>query len=310
VLDQLGRQPLPGLESVEVREATDAELERVHTPAHLTQLRSLEGAHTQLDADTASSPQSWRAARLAAGAAIGAVELVMRGRSRNAFALVRPPGHHAVPDHAMGFCLLNNVALAAEAARHEGAERVLVLDWDVHHGNGTQDHFWARRDVLYQSIHQYPFYPGSGAVEEVGTGEGLGFTVNCPLPGGQGDGDYSAVFQDLLLPVATAFRPQIILVSAGFDAHREDPLGGMRVTERGFAGMCSALVQLADSLCSGRLVLVLEGGYALGGLSRSVHACLEVMAGQRKESLTDGTSSHTTQALAECRKLLSSYWPL
>ena len=163
---------------------------------------------------------------LAAGASVQAVEEVLAGRARNAFALVRPPGHHAEPDRAMGFCLFNNVAIAAEAARRQGAERVLILDWDVHHGNGTQAAFWQRRDVLYMSVHQYPYYPGTGAPLEVGEGPGAGYTVNCGLPGGATDADYGALFQDLFLPVAQAYRPDVVLVSAGFDAHRDDPLGG------------------------------------------------------------------------------------
>jgi acetoin utilization deacetylase AcuC-like enzyme len=183
----------------------------------------------------------------------------------------------------MGFCLFNNVAVAAEAVLAAGAQRVLVLDWDVHHGNGTQHHFFARRDVLFCSTHQFPFYPGTGAPTEVGTGEGAGFTVNVALPGGQGDAEYGAVFHELLLPLAQRYRPELVLVSAGFDPHRADPLGGMDVTERGFAAMCSAARALATEVCGGKLVLLLEGGYDLDGLAQSVHACVEVLAGRRDE---------------------------
>ena len=293
-----------------VREATEAELLRVHTPEHLALLREVEGRTAQLDGDTATSPGSVRASRLAAGATLGAVEAVMRGQARNAFALVRPPGHHAVPDHAMGFCVLNNVAIAAEAALQEGAKRVLVLDWDVHHGNGTQDHFWKRGEVLYQSVHQYPFYPGSGDVEEIGGEAGAGFTVNCPLPPGQTDADYGALFHDVLLPVAEQFCPDLILVSAGFDAHAEDPLGGMRVTERGFAAMTTAVRDLATRVCGGRLVLALEGGYALGGLSRSVHACLEVLSQGRSEAFPSGVGGAVPEVLERCRQALRPRWQL
>jgi acetoin utilization deacetylase AcuC-like enzyme len=308
ILTELERVPLPGRVQSPVREATREELAWVHPPAYLEALAALEGKSAQLDADTPVSPQSWRAARLAAGAAISAVQKVMSGEARNAFALVRPPGHHAVPNHAMGFCLLNNVALAAEAALRAGARRVLVLDWDVHHGNGTQEKFFARQDVLYQSVHQYPFYPGTGRADELGEAQGLGFTVNCGLPGGQGDADYGAVFEDLLLPIGDAYRPDLVLVSAGFDAHAEDPIGGMRVTERGFAAMCTGVRRLAESHCGGRLVLVLEGGYALEALARSVHACLEVLTGVRSDSFPEGTSSHTARALAHSLKTLRSYW--
>jgi acetoin utilization deacetylase AcuC-like enzyme len=308
ILTELERVPLPGRVEAPVREATDEELTWVHPPAHLQALARIEGKTVQLDADTPSSPQSWRAARLAAGAAIGAVQQVMAGEAKNAFAFVRPPGHHAVPARAMGFCLLNNVALAAEAGLRAGARRVLIVDWDVHHGNGTQEHFFGRRDVLYQSVHQFPFYPGTGKSDEIGEAEGLGFTVNCGLPGGQGDADYGTVFQDLLLPIGSAFAPDLVLVSAGFDPHEEDPLGGMHVTERGFAAMCTTVRRLADAHCGGRLVLVLEGGYALGGLARSAHACLEVLTGKRSESFPEGTSQHTARAIARSRESLRTYW--
>ncbi len=229
----------------------------------------------------------------------------MTGRARNAFALVRPPGHHAEPDHAMGFCLLNNAAIAAEAARRAGAARVLIVDWDVHHGNGTQDIFAARDDVLYMSVHQFPFYPGTGAAHEVGAGAGRGATVNCPLPGGQGDADYGAVFHDLFLPAARAFRPELVIVSAGFDAHARDPLADMRVSERGFAAMASLLAQLADETCGGRLALMLEGGYDLAALAASVRATLEVMTG-RREDFPAGPGAATLDAIGEARAALGA----
>jgi acetoin utilization deacetylase AcuC-like enzyme len=207
----------------------------------------------------------------------------MQGRAANAFALVRPPGHHARPAEAMGFCLINNAAVAAEAARRAGAERVMIVDWDVHHGNGTQEIFASRDDILYTSVHQYPFYPGTGAAEEIGVGAGKGATVNCPLPAGQDDADYGAVFHDLFLPVGRAFAPNLIIVSAGFDAHARDPLAEMGVTERGFAAMASSLVELAEGSCGGKLVLLLEGGYDLAALASSVRATLEVLTGRREE---------------------------
>jgi acetoin utilization deacetylase AcuC-like enzyme len=208
----------------------------------------------------------------------------------------------------MGFCLFNNVAIGAEAARRLGAERVLILDWDVHHGNGTQHHFERRRDVLYASSHQYPFYPGTGAPNEIGRSEGEGFTVNVALAGGQDDADYGAVFHDVFLPVAQSFRPDLILVSAGFDAHIRDPIGGMQVTERGFAAMCSAMASLADELCGGKLVLLLEGGYDLAGLAVSVRACLEVMTGRREEFPSG--SHQALRAVAATRAALGHCWPL
>ncbi len=304
----LSRAPVAGLLHEAPRPARPEELLLAHQPLLLERLAALSGQRAQLDPDTWMSSYSWEAAVLAAGAAVGAVEAVLQGRARNAFALVRPPGHHAEPGRAMGFCLLNNVAVAAEAARRAGAERVLVLDWDVHHGNGTQACFWERRDVLYQSLHQFPYYPGTGAAHEVGAGAGQGFSVNCGLPPGCTDADYGAVFHGLLLPTAQAFRPQLVLVSAGFDPHEDDPLGGMVVTERGFAAMCSAARALAEELCEGRLVLLLEGGYSLSGLAHSVHACLEVLTG-RTDTFPTGTSRAAAAALAQSQEALRPYWP-
>lgn len=307
ILDLLGTAPVPGTELRTPRPATEAELATVHTPALRAQLQAMDGQRARVDPDTALSPFSQRAAVLAAGAAVGAVEEVMAGRASNAFALVRPPGHHAEPARAMGFCLYNNAAIAAEAALARGAQRVLVLDWDVHHGNGTQAAFWGRRDVLYMSSHQFPFYPGTGAPTEVGEGEGLGFTVNCALPAGQKDADYGAVFQDLFLPIAREYRPDLVLISAGFDPHERDPLGGMRVTERGFAAMCAATARLAQEVCGGKLVLLLEGGYALDALAQSVRACLSMMTGGQ-DDFPRGTGPGAARALQESRAALKPYW--
>jgi len=308
IREVLENSPLPRVEYRKARDATEAELASVHSEKLLSQLKSLAGKSAQLDPDTAMSPGSYAAAVRAAGSAVAAVEEVMSGKTQTAFGLLRPPGHHAEPSRAMGFCLFNNVAIAAQAALRQGAERVLVLDWDVHHGNGTQACFYGRRDVLYQSVHQYPFYPGTGASEELGTADGEGYTVNCPFPAGQTNADYGAAFHDLFLPVGLAFRPDLILVSAGFDAHRADPIGEMRVTERGFAAMCSAAAQLARETCGGRLALLLEGGYCLEALAQSVHACLEVLGG-RREDFTTGVSPAAAQAIQHSRDALRPYWP-
>jgi len=305
IMAELGRAPLAGVTIETPRAATDAEIEAVHSPGYRARLASLDGQYAELDPDTAVSPGSWEAATLAAGAAVGAALAVMGGKADNAFALVRPPGHHARPDRAMGFCLLNNAAIAAEAARRAGAERVLILDWDVHHGNGTQEIFEARQDVLYMSVHQYPFYPGTGAAAEVGVGAGRGATVNCALPGGQADADYGVVFHDLFLPVGRAFAPDLIIVSAGFDAHARDPLAEMRVTERGFAAMGSALRELAADSCGGKLVLLLEGGYDLGALASSVHASLEALTG-RHEDFPKGAGTAAIDAVLTTRAALRS----
>jgi acetoin utilization deacetylase AcuC-like enzyme len=308
LLDDLAARPVQGTVTRRPRPASDEEILAVHSAGYLAVLRATAGRTVRLDPDTVTSPASFAAAQLAAGAAVGAVEAVWTGQARNAFVWARPPGHHAEQAEAMGFCLLNNVAIAAEAARRLGAERVMILDWDVHHGNGTQHFYQARRDVLFASSHQYPFYPGTGAPDEIGRGEGAGFTVNCALPAGQGDGDYGAVFHDVFLPVGAAFRPDLVIVSAGFDAHTADPLAEMRASERGFAAMCSGVRQLAESCCAGRLVLVLEGGYDLAALAGSVHACLEVMTGARDDFPPGGDRARP--AISATRQALSSHWRL
>ena len=305
VLRDLGRAPIAGVTIEAPRAATDAEIEAVHAPDYRAALAGLAGRRVQLDPDTATSPGSFEAAIRAAGAAVGVVEAVQGGRAANAFALVRPPGHHAEPDRAMGFCLFNNAAIAVEAARRGGAARVLVVDFDVHHGNGTQDVFAARPDVLYLSVHQYPFYPGTGAADEVGVGAGRGATVNCPLPGGQGDADYGVVFHELFLPAARAFAPDFVIVSAGFDAHARDPLAEMRVTERGFAAMVSGLAELAAETCGGKLALLLEGGYDLDALAGSVRASLEVLTG-RRESFPPGAGPDAPRAVAAAKAALGA----
>jgi acetoin utilization deacetylase AcuC-like enzyme len=308
LLAEFARAPVPGVVEQHPRPATRAEMEGVHTPAYVGSLAALSGQSARLDPDTVVSPHSWEAASLAAGAAVQAVEAVWSGKAANAFVWARPPGHHAEQAEAMGFCLINNVAVAAEAGRRLGAERVLILDWDVHHGNGTQHHFESRRDVLFMSSHQYPFYPGTGAPDEVGKGEGRGFTVNCGLPPGQTDADYGAVFEDLFLPIAEAWKPDLVLISAGFDPHEADPLAQMRVTERGFAAMCTGVRELAEAHAKGRLVLLLEGGYDLAALARSARACLEVLTG-RSESFPGGVH-RAGPALAESRIAQASFWPL
>jgi acetoin utilization deacetylase AcuC-like enzyme len=254
--------------------AARAALERVHHPAYLDRLESLREAHHQFDLDTRAAPGSIDAAWLAAGAALQAVEAVVDGSANNAFALVRPPGHHAEPDRAMGFCFINNVAAAAARGLELGCRRVLIVDWDVHHGNGTQRIFEARSDVLAFSVHQWPMYPGTGAARQVGVGAGRGFTVNLPLPAGQRDGDYVRAMQDVLVPIAEAYAPDLVLIAAGFDAHRADPLGGMLLTEAGFASILAIVRGVADRHAGGRLALCLEGGYDLAALAASTCACI------------------------------------
>ncbi len=238
-----------------------------------------------LDPDTKTSPDSYAAACLAVGALVKGVDLVMTGDIDNGFALVRPPGHHAERDQSMGFCLFNNVAVAAHyAIEILGLERVMIVDWDLHHGNGTQNSFYESEKVLYLSTHQYPYYPGSGSLQETGRGKGEGFTVNIPLPGYQGDVDYATIFDDLVVPVGREYKPQLILVSAGFDIYGGDPLGSMDVTPQGFAYMTRTLVRLAEEVCGGRLLVTLEGGYNLDGQRDGILAVLGELSGQVLET--------------------------
>ncbi len=261
------------------RAAEPEEILRVHAREHVTHVAAAAGrGPARLDPDTFVSSQSFEVARLAAGATIDLARSIARGELHAGLAAVRPPGHHAESDRAMGFCLFNNVALAARAVQaEEGVERVLIFDWDVHHGNGTQHFFEEDPNVLYASTHQYPYYPGTGAAREAGRGPGAGATVNIPLPAGCGDAEYIGAVQRLLAPVAHGFRPEIILVSCGFDPHRDDQLAGMRVSGEGFRAMAAILRALADDLCGGRLVCVLEGGYALSGLREGTAALLDVL---------------------------------
>ncbi len=281
---ELTRQDLlDGRPEVPFGEADRAALERVHDPRYLALLEEVtDRGGAWLDGDTLVGPDSLGIARLAVGAAIAGVDHVLDSKTplRRAFALVRPPGHHATPTRGMGFCLLNTVALGAAHALARGLERILVLDWDVHHGNGTQDAFYTTDRVLLCSVHQWPLYPGTGSSSERGEGRGAGFTLNAPLPRGRGDDDYRRVFDERFLPAARAFRPELVLISAGFDAHAADPLGGMRVTEAGFASLAQRAVDIAEEYAAGRLVAVLEGGYDPGGLARSVAAVLRVLDGE------------------------------
>jgi acetoin utilization deacetylase AcuC-like enzyme len=266
----------PSLLPLPARAADDEELLRVHERALLaTVAEAARAAPAQLDADTFVSPRSHEVARLAAGAAIDLAAAVARGTAATGLAAVRPPGHHAESDRAMGFCLFNNVALAARAlqAAH-GVGKLLIFDWDVHHGNGTQHAFESDPSILYFSTHQFPYYPGTGSFGEVGVGRGEGATVNVPLPAGSGDAEYLGVVERLLAPVARAFRPELILVSAGFDAHRDDPLAAMEVSGAGYRALAARVLALASEVCGGRVAFVLEGGYAASGLREGVAGLL------------------------------------
>jgi acetoin utilization deacetylase AcuC-like enzyme len=260
-------------------EATLEQLAAVHAPDYVRAIeRASDEGPTVLDSDTGVVPGSYLAASLAAGGACLAVDRVVAGEAGAAFCAVRPPGHHAERATAMGFCLFNNVAVAAEHARRaHGLERVAILDWDVHHGNGTQHLFERDPGVFYLSIHQYPHYPGTGAASERGQGEGEGATLNAPMAAGTGDAEWLAVLEGSFTKAIDEFRPDLVLVSAGFDAHREDPLSGTAVTEAGYARMTEIVADWAARHAKGRLVSLLEGGYNLDALARSVETHLKVL---------------------------------
>jgi acetoin utilization deacetylase AcuC-like enzyme len=275
------------LSNLAPRQAADEEILRIHEWGHLESISAaVRRAPTQLDPDTFVSPQSLEIARLAAGGSIDLARAVARGDLSAGLAAVRPPGHHAEGHRAMGFCLFNNVAIAAAALRaEEGVDRILILDWDVHHGNGTQRSFEEDPNLLYFSTHQYPFYPGTGGVDEAGSGRGEGATLNVPLPAGCNDEKYVGVLQRILVPLTLAFRPEVLLVSAGFDAHRDDPLGGMQMSGEGFAAMAAIVRSLADEVCGGRLAYFLEGGYSIPGLRQGTGAVLDAVLTPEPPSL-------------------------
>ena len=258
----------------EPRPVTREELLRIHTPAYLDIIEAAAGRAVMLDEDTFTSPESSEVARLAAGAAIDAARHAWK-TGEAAMALVRPPGHHAEAHKAMGFCLYSNIALAAAALRADGVERVAIVDFDVHHGNGTQAAFYDDPDVLFVSSHQYPYWPGSGAATDRGRGPGLGTTLNLPMPAGAGDAEILQAYEEQVLPALEAFRPQVLLVSAGYDAHQLDPLGGLRMTAGGFRDLSRMLADAGRRVCGGRVAAVTEGGYHLPSLREGLEATIE-----------------------------------
>ncbi len=262
------------IERLPLRAAEAEELLRIHGPEHLSAIaQAVAIAPAQLDADTYVSSESEQIARLAAGSSIDLVRGVARNEMRYGVAAVRPPGHHAESDHPMGFCLFNNVAIAARALQvEEGVGKIVILDWDVHHGNGTQHSFEADPSILYISLHQFPHYPGTGNFGEAGRGAGEGATLNLAMPAGCGDAEYVGAFRHVIEPVVRAFAPEMILISCGFDAHRDDPLASMELTGVGYAAMTASVRRLADELCAGRLAFVLEGGYSASGLMDGTRA--------------------------------------
>jgi acetoin utilization deacetylase AcuC-like enzyme len=295
------------------RPATRTELRRVHSDTHLSTIDGTSGRAVSLDPDTYTSPETRDVALLAAGAVIGGVEAIVQSRATRVMALVRPPGHHAERDRAMGFCFYNSVAAAAAHALSLGMERVAVVDYDVHHGNGTQWIFYEDPRVLYVSTHQYPFYPGTGAAEDAGRGKGAGFTLNVPLEAGSTDGDYADVFNALVEPVVDQFKPELVLVSAGFDAHERDPLARMRLSTDGYARLTQSLCDLADAHCHGRMVVATEGGYDLTALKACIESSIAILDGAPLEPPKSPAMAATQRsriAIAQVRSAHAKYWKL
>jgi len=300
----------PGMKRLEPRPATPEEVALIHDPAHIGRVAATaQKEYFAFDADTPVCSQSYATALLATGGLLTVLEAVMTREVDNGFALVRPPGHHAERNRAMGFCLFNSAAVGAQYLRERfGLRRVLVMDWDLHHGNGTQHSFYDDPGVLYVSTHQYPYYPGTGAAEEAGQGQGEGYTVNLPIPAGWGDREYQELFQGVVDPICRQFDPQFVLISAGFDAHARDPLGGLEVTEEGFATMARVLLRVARDHAQGRCAAILEGGYDLEGLQKSVARVLDEMAG---ETLTQALpQSEPRGLLPRVRAVQRQYWEL
>lgn len=309
---------LKKLASIEPRSALIDEIALIHDREYIDNIKILcETGGGRLDMDTIVSAHSYEVALLAAGGILSALNAVLDGSVNNAFALVRPPGHHAERNQGMGFCLFNNVAIAARYLQEKhGIKRILIVDWDLHHGNGTQNAFYTDPSVLYFSTHQSPAYPGTGMIQEVGSGEGEGYTVNVPLSYGKGDSDYLYVFEEILIPIAKQFNPEFILISAGQDIHFDDPLGSMFVTASGFEKLAAAVKEIASETCRGRLVAALEGGYSLTGLSYGVLAILnaigelDIKFEEPLQKPEDKLAEATKKRVKEVKEIQSSYWKL
>ncbi|MBW1838949.1 MAG: histone deacetylase [Deltaproteobacteria bacterium] len=302
--------------TVPVRFASLEEIEMVHTPAYIEKIMDTAGEPLRyLDPDTVTSEKSCQAAFLAAGSLLEAVKAVLNGELDNAFALIRPAGHHAERDRQMGFCLFNNEAIGAEyARRHYDLNRILIVDWDVHHPNGTQHIFEKTNEVLVFSTHRFPFFPGTGDVNEIGLEDGKGYTINVPLSTQKTDSDFNEIYQKLLVPVALEFKPQLIIISCGFDTHYDDPIGGMQATDYGFACLTQMMIEIAEKTCGGKIVVALEGGYDLAAMRSSTKAVLEALLDDIPESkkgkIADcsGDSSSVSDIIQKVKEVNKPYW--
>jgi acetoin utilization deacetylase AcuC-like enzyme len=302
--------PVPYL-AIGPRPATEEELGWIHERGYIDLIRSTAGKMVPLDGDTTAGPKTFDTALLAAGGLLEGLDRIMDGTVGNALALVRPPGHHAEASRAMGFCFFNNIAIGAEhLVRSHGLKRVLVVDWDLHHGNGTERAFYERRDVMYFSTHQSPLYPGTGAVRSFGRGDGYGYNLNVPLLAGKGDADFLCIFERILAPVAAQFEPEFVLASVGFDIAAEDPLGGMAVTAAGFGHLAASLVAIAGRTAAGRLALVLEGGYDLRALKEGVAQVMTAMARRETPPLAPAPSAALKVELQEALRTFRGKWEI
>ncbi len=316
VIDDLIERDYGSLPLIPPRLATQSELALIHDPHYIQTVANTEGRpSSHLDADTGLSARSYEIARLAVGGLLEAVDALLRIQDpgpltlSSVFAFVRPPGHHAEPGRGMGFCLFNNVAIAAEYAKKKhGLKRVLIVDWDLHHGNGTQKAFYEDPGVLFFSSHQYPYYPGTGNFNETGSGPGEGFIVNAPLPAGFGDAEYINIYDKILKPIAHEYRPELVLVSAGFDPYFKDPLGGMKLTRAGFGALMDIVKTIAEDACSGKVLLTLEGGYNPDGLRDGVGAVLQSLMGKPHRSGEINASPASEQVIRRITAVQKKFW--
>jgi len=306
------------IKEIAPREATLEEVASVHTGPYVDCIAETAGKEcVWLDPDTATSPETFYIAKLASGGVLNAIDSVISKEVDNAFAFIRPPGHHAERNAAAGFCIFNNVAIGAmHAILKHGIKKVLIVDWDLHHGNGTQHIFYDDPRVLYFSTHQYPYYPGTGAINEIGVDKGKGYTINVPLERGAGDDAFVKIFRRVLWPVALEFKPELVILSAGFDIYFKDPLGGMRVTPEGFAALIRIVLNIAQRCCQDRLVGVLEGGYHLQGLTQSVKKVLEEMLDESHipeeelAALEQKENETADRLIRQVAAVLKPYWKI